>query len=62
MLLLIIYIIFVFLRFIVDKMENTLLLWIAIGAVVVLVLICAVSSENNAIASAQINGMTIQIL
>jgi hypothetical protein len=46
----------------VDKMENTLLLWIAIGAAVVLVLICAVSSENNAIASAQINGMTIQIL
>ena len=26
------------------------------------VMICAVSSENNAIASAQINGMTIQIL
>jgi hypothetical protein len=43
-------------------MENTLLLWIAIGAAVVLVLICAVSSENNGIASAQINGMTIQIL
>jgi len=43
-------------------MEDTLLLWIAIGAAVVLVLIYAVSSENDAIASAQINGMTIQIL